>query len=241
MVEIPNKTLQRHINNGRIAASYLLVDADIEKLRAIAVWFSRGYNPADVFWLVNNEGTTTIQVAETLDFMQRAHLAAVGGKKLCIIVDASTMTPAAQNKTLKTIEDTPKDTTFMLLASNAETILNTIKSRCVAIYPGGGANGELTLTQKKMFDDNPQGTKIFENAEKLLACKTLDEALPFVNVLNTKENLPLALVALDKFAKTLPISKRQAIITRLAIINRNLAANCNPQNQFDTLLIDLYH
>ena len=236
-MEIPNKTLQKHITNDRVAASYLLVDADIAKLRAIAVWFSRNYNPADVFWLTPNEGATTIQVAETLDFMQRAHLAAVGGKKLCIIADASFMTPAAQNKTLKTIEDTPPATTFMLLASNAETVLNTIKSRCITIYPDAS---DKSLTQQKMYDNNPDAAKIFANAEKLLACKTLDEALPLVAVLNTKENLPLALVALNKFAKTLPIPKRQAIITRLALINRNLAANCNPQNQFDTLLTDLF-
>jgi len=66
--------------------------------------------------------------------MERAHLAPVGDSKLMIICDFATVTPQAQNKMLKTIEDAPAKTNFLLLATNIEPVLNTIKSRCVTTY-----------------------------------------------------------------------------------------------------------
>jgi len=231
---VKNETLVTHIKNNTVAPSYLLIDRDILKLREIAKWFASNYNPADVFHL---EDTPSIKVKETEEFIAKAHLAAVGGKKLFIICDAATMTIAAQNKTLKTIEDTPADTTFLLLASSETTILNTIKSRCVIIYP---APVNPSLTEKALMDANPQSQKIFDAVLKVLTqCKTLDDALPHLPLLTKKENFPITLIAINQHASELDIKKRHTVLKTLAQINRNTTAGCNHTNAFDILLMEI--
>jgi len=235
--DIKDETLATHIKNGHIASSYLLIDSDILKLQGIAKWFSSHYNPADVFELNAIESDKSIKVKETEEFIAKAHLAAVGGKKLFIICDAATMTIAAQNKTLKTIEDTPANTCFLLLASSETPILNTIKSRCVHLYP---KPINPSLTQTALMESNPNSKQIFDTVEKLLACKTLDNALPHLPLLTKKDNLPITLIAINHHARNLEIAKRHAIQNKLAQINRNIAAGCNPTNAFDMLLIELF-
>ena len=105
----------------------------MDELTAYAQAAAKEFNPADVFWLTHGDAAH-IQVKETLEFMQMAHLAPVGDKKLMIICDAAKLTIAAQNKILKTVEDAPAATTFLLLATNPEPVLNTVKSRCVHVY-----------------------------------------------------------------------------------------------------------
>jgi len=235
MEEIKDQTLATHIKNNKVAPSYLLIDRDTLKLRAIARWFSGNFNTADIFHL---EGTPNIKVEETMNFVSKAHLASVGDKKLFIICDTSTMTPAAQNKILKTIEDTPTDTIFLLLASSATPILNTIKSRCVIIYPNPI---EPSLTENSLLENHPNAKAIFTAVEKLLTqTKTLDDALPHLPLITKKENLPITFIAINHHATKLTIPKRTAILKSLAIINRNIAAGCNPQNAFDILLMELY-
>lgn len=53
--------------------------------------------------------------------------------KIYIIADADMMTVQAQNAILKTIEEPPEYAVIMLLTENAETLLATIRSRCVML------------------------------------------------------------------------------------------------------------
>lgn len=53
-----------------------------------------------------------------------------GDKKVIIIYDSEKLTAQAQNALLKTIEEPPKGVYILLLTTNLEVILDTIKSRC---------------------------------------------------------------------------------------------------------------
>lgn len=53
--------------------------------------------------------------------------------KIYIIADADMMTVQAQNAILKTIEEPPEYAVILLLTENAETLLATIRSRCVML------------------------------------------------------------------------------------------------------------
>ncbi|MBQ9827941.1 MAG: DNA polymerase III subunit delta' [Lachnospiraceae bacterium] len=53
--------------------------------------------------------------------------------KIYIIDDAETMTPGAQNALLKTIEEPPEYGIIMLLANNKDSLLSTVRSRCVLL------------------------------------------------------------------------------------------------------------
>jgi DNA polymerase III delta prime subunit len=128
--------------NGFVNKSTLIVSQNLAELRAYAENVAKGFNPADVFWLT--EGAAAhIQVKETLEFLQMAHLAPLGDSKLMVICDASKLTIAAQNKILKIVEDAPAQTRFLLLATNPEPILNTVKSRCVHVYLPQSTDGPL--------------------------------------------------------------------------------------------------
>jgi DNA polymerase-3 subunit delta' len=51
-----------------------------------------------------------------------------------IVSDADRMNEAAANAFLKTLEDVPADTYFILTTSSREKILQTIRSRCLALH-----------------------------------------------------------------------------------------------------------
>ena len=58
-------------------------------------------------------------------------------KKVYIIRDAGTMNAAAQNALLKILEEPPYFVAFILVADNAGTLLETVRSRCVIRYLHG--------------------------------------------------------------------------------------------------------
>lgn len=55
----------------------------------------------------------------------------ISNKKVYIINDANTMTSEAQNCLLKTLEEPPEFATIILIGSNENAFLSTIKSRCM--------------------------------------------------------------------------------------------------------------
>ncbi len=58
----------------------------------------------------------------------------ISSKKVFIFNSADTMTKEAQNCLLKTLEEPPEFATIILIGSNENTFLNTIKSRCTILY-----------------------------------------------------------------------------------------------------------
>ena len=187
---------------------------------SIAKDTTKTFNPADVFWLREKEGANTIQVAETIAMCNQATLAAVGARKLFVIADASNLTLAAQNKLLKTIEEPREDCLFLFLATSEEMLLPTIKSRCQKIF--------LQNTDK-------QESPMVDVAKKLSEAKTIDEALPHIAVLSKKETINQALVALG-----IVFAKKPDILGVLAVINRNIMANCNATNALDLLVLEMF-
>ena len=58
-------------------------------------------------------------------------------RKVYILRDAGTMNPAAQNALLKLLEEPPEFDAFLLVADNADQLLETVRSRCVPLTVGG--------------------------------------------------------------------------------------------------------
>lgn len=54
-----------------------------------------------------------------------------GDRNFAVIEDADSMTPRAQNRLLKTLEEPPGKTVIFLLSENTENLLTTVVSRCV--------------------------------------------------------------------------------------------------------------
>ena len=84
-------------------------------------------------------------------------------RKVYLIRDAGTMNTAAQNALLKILEEPPYFVAFILVADNAGTLLETVRSRCVIRYLTGGEEpppAEAREIAEKYLDLAAAGAKI---------------------------------------------------------------------------------
>jgi DNA polymerase III subunit delta' len=89
-----------------------------------------------------------------------------GGFKVMIIWMAEKMNIAAANKLLKLIEEPPEKTVFLLITESEEQLINTIKSRCQALYFPSLSEQDIsnTLVVNHQVADN-EAAKIAYQAE----------------------------------------------------------------------------
>lgn len=88
-----------------------------------------GHN-GDFFLLDRKENP--IKVEDILSLLDKSSLAALGPCKVYLICHAEKMNVQAQNKLLKLLEDKNR-TNLVILLSERDTLLETIKSRCLTI------------------------------------------------------------------------------------------------------------
>lgn len=89
----------------------------------------------------------------------------ISNKKVYIINNAETMTKEAQNCLLKTLEEPPEYAVIILIGTNENMFLNTIRSRCVKINFMKIKDDEL----KKLLIDKYEYGEISENMLKLFS------------------------------------------------------------------------
>ena len=72
------------------------------------------------------------------------------GNRVVLIFEADKMTPQAQNCLLKTLEEPPEDTYFILVSEHTESLLTTVISRCrpVRLHPWEDAVVKRVLTER---------------------------------------------------------------------------------------------
>ena len=78
-----------------------------------------------------------IRVDEVRALARRLSLKALRGRrKVAIVTPADAMNERAQNTLLKTLEEPPPATTFLLLSAHPDSLLPTIRSRCARVQLG---------------------------------------------------------------------------------------------------------
>ncbi|HZX97429.1 MAG TPA: DNA polymerase III subunit delta' [Myxococcales bacterium] len=78
-----------------------------------------------------------IRVDEVRALAKRLSLSALRGRrKIAILTPADALNERAQNTLLKTLEEPPPSTTFLLLSANPDALLPTIRSRCARVQLG---------------------------------------------------------------------------------------------------------
>ena len=91
-----------------------------------------GKNHPD-FYLINENGEN-IKVDTIRNLTEKViEKPIISNKKVYIINDCEKMTKESQNCLLKTLEEPPEFVVIILISSNENLILNTIKSRCMSI------------------------------------------------------------------------------------------------------------
>lgn len=114
-------------------AQSLFCEADGEKPCGVCApcrRFAAGSHP-DVHRIARKKSVGVDEAREMTAALQVA--AFEGGYKIAIIEDAGAMTAQAQNCILKTLEEPPEKTVFLLAASSEAKLLTTILSRCMVV------------------------------------------------------------------------------------------------------------
>lgn len=138
---------------------------------------------ADVLWVEPQKKSRLISVDQVRDLQRRVQQTSLlGGWKACVLVGADRLGMEASNAFLKTLEEPPAKTVFLLLTDSPQFLLPTISSRCqsVAISTPLGAGGEAweqeieellaeSAEQEMQVGDVPAALAGFARSGRLLA------------------------------------------------------------------------
>jgi len=158
--------LQRSLERGRLAHAYLFTGHQLEELEALARTLAKtlncqrpaksgqtavdccdqcpsclktqGGNHGDVHWVRPESKSRVITVEQIRDLIRQINLKpAEAEHKIAIIVAADRLNVQAANAFLKTLEEPPQKSVLILLANDAQRILETILSRCLRLNFAG--------------------------------------------------------------------------------------------------------
>jgi DNA polymerase-3 subunit delta' len=86
----------------------------------------------------------SIKIEQVRDVIDRAMYRPFEGRKRVVIVDeADALVDAAQNALLKTLEEPPPSSMFVLIAARPDVLLPTVRSRCIRLTFAAGASGAI--------------------------------------------------------------------------------------------------
>ena len=86
------------------------------------------------FKIIEPDGNS-LKIEQIREFQNKiAEKPIISNKKVYIINDSDKMTGEAQNCLLKTLEEPPEYVTIILIGSNENAFLSTIKSRCMILH-----------------------------------------------------------------------------------------------------------
>ena len=147
--------LSNNINTKNILHSYLFIGEDGIGKKMLAKEFaktilctSENNKPCNIckscvefntnnnanFNLINEEGSA-IKIEQIRNVQIKIAEKPINSNyKVYLINDAELMTQEAQNCLLKTLEEPPEYIVIILITSNENKVLNTIKSRCMKLY-----------------------------------------------------------------------------------------------------------
>lgn len=107
------------------------VNTECDKCKS-CIEFNGGNNPD--YSYIEPDGKT-IKIEQIREIQSKVVEKPVNsGKKVYVINDADLMTKEAQNCLLKTLEEPPEYIVIILIVSNENKMLTTIKSRCMKLY-----------------------------------------------------------------------------------------------------------
>ena len=228
--------------------------------------FVNSNNP-DYYEIGLEDDENSIKI-DTIRQMQKRvqELPIVSDRKVYLIDDSEYMTKDAQNCLLKTLEEPPSFVTIILIVSNENMILNTIKSRCLKVYFNNLSEDELkeyiknnlhihdftnnmleaccgsagkALQIYKNRDNYSELDKIFNNIDNY----TLTDVISNMDILyKNKEDIQEIL----EYLNTIFIKKAKENIKYIDYIKcieeakRDLNLNCNYDMCIDKLLFNIF-
>lgn len=152
------KELIHSVEINKTSHSYLFIGTEGIGKKLIAEEFAKMLlavkdteNSPD-FSIIEPDGNS-IKIEQIREFQKKvSEKPIISNKKVYIINDSDKMTVEAQNCLLKTLEEPPEFVTIILLDSNENSFLSTIKSRCMILHFEKISNEQI----QKYLQDNHQ-------------------------------------------------------------------------------------
>lgn len=140
-------------------------------------------NYEDLYYARADEKSLNLKDKEVFGLQEKLKSRPTAGdRNFAIIENADSMTPRAQNRLLKTLEEPAPGTVIFLLSENTDNLLRTITSRCVAFRLGNFTdntdNLDLAMAEEllKMIVEGAY----FADINKYLGKKVKDRKTAFV-------------------------------------------------------------
>lgn len=227
--------------------------------------FNNNNNPDYKYIGLEDESSIKIEAIRKMQEKVQ-ELPIVSSKKVYIIDDSEYMTKEAQNCLLKTIEEPPEFVTVILITSNENKILNTIKSRCLKIYFSNINNNELKQFLMAKYKINNisenmlrayngsigKALKIHENEALYKQIEVVFNNIENYNIITAIKNLEVLYKAKENinelldYINVLLIYKAKDNIKYVDYIKeventkRKLNSNCNYDMSIDSLLFKIW-
>ena len=169
--------------------------------------FDNGNNPD--FNMISEEGNS-IKIDQIRTLIEKVYEKPIASEKKVYIIDNSDkMTVEAQNSLLKTLEEPPEYIVIILITSNVDNILNTVKSRCVKVSFNNLSNDEI----KEVLNERGLNTNLNDNMYELFngsvakALKILEKKEDFTKLEDIANKV-------NKINKLDYITKNKSIFTK---------------------------
>lgn len=209
--ESNKKVLESLINNNKIVHSYIFTgEESIGKLlfakefaKAIlcindtkpcnscksCIEFNTLNNPD--YRIINPDGNS-IKIDQIRDLIKSAYeKPIISNKKVFIINNSNLMTREAQNSLLKTLEEPPEYITIILVTSNSNLFLPTVKSRCSKIAFNKLTNEELKIILKEKYNISTVSDLVIQIADGSIqrALDVIEKETDYINTNKIYSNI----------------------------------------------------
>lgn len=159
-----------------------------------------------------------------------------GDRRIAIIDDADKMNAESANALLKTLEEPSANYLMILIASDLDSILPTIRSRCQLIRFGRLSQDDIAglLIEQQLLDSEEQANQIARLSEGSLkiANQLLDENL---------QNLRVNITRILSKQPFTPQTFSQAVMQAIDDVGGNTAAQRKTANWIIKFCADFYH
>ena len=225
-------------------------------------------NNPDYYEIGLQEDENSIKIEAIRNMQKRVQeLPIVSSRKIYIIDDSEQMTDQAQNCLLKTLEEPPEFVTIILIVSNENLILNTIKSRCLKLYFNNLTEEEIKryINSKIIdveFSENMlkasngsigKAINISENKDIYLELDKIFTNIDNYTITDVISKLDILYKSKDEiydileYLNTIFIKKAKENVKYVDYIKyveetkRNINANCNYDMSIDNLIFKIFN
>ena len=157
--EAIKNTLEKSIKTNQITHSYLMIGIQgigkklLAKEYAKVILSSNDIINNPDFLCIEPDGNS-IKIEQIRNFQKEIQeKPIISNKKVYIIDDADLMTKEAQNCLLKTLEEPPEFAVIILIGSNENAFLPTIKSRCMILHFNRLSDSEIKSYLQEQYNE----------------------------------------------------------------------------------------